>query len=271
MKAKEAKQKRPVIHLSPDALSPIRSVDKRLMSYNIEMAEITGGTFWKAYTPGQIAGTEAFPPVRDLRDITAMDELMQYYPPIDLYHPQLRALARALGPAWVRVSGTWATKTYYDFGRADDCFNRTILDWPRRGNDCNTKTDPKASKIRRIAGQAEGSFLFLVLFPAGNQLLAWRPCYHVFGRDKNTLLEEPDGRRLGDPSRHDFGDVYGGGDAGSPFPHVLDLSGTDDCSCSIVRVVLFFVPAQKPQKSIGHHRTIVSAAFAQSFAPSVQL
>ena len=31
------------------------------MSYNVEMTEATGGTFWKAYTPGQIAGTEEFP------------------------------------------------------------------------------------------------------------------------------------------------------------------------------------------------------------------
>lgn len=28
----------------------IRQVDERLMSYNIEMTEVTGGTFWKAYT-----------------------------------------------------------------------------------------------------------------------------------------------------------------------------------------------------------------------------
>ena len=28
----------------------------RFVSYNIEMTEVTGGTFWKAYTPGRIAG-----------------------------------------------------------------------------------------------------------------------------------------------------------------------------------------------------------------------
>ena len=44
-----------------------------------------------------------------------MGELMQYYPPIDLSNERLRALAKKLGPAWIRVSGTWATKTYYDF------------------------------------------------------------------------------------------------------------------------------------------------------------
>lgn len=112
MKMKQTNQR--IVRLASE-LVPLRSVDRRLVSYNIEMAEITGGTFWKAYTSGQIAGTEAFPPVTDLRNITAMSELMQYYPPVDLYHPRLRALAKELGPAWIRVSGTWATKTYYDF------------------------------------------------------------------------------------------------------------------------------------------------------------
>lgn len=101
--------------LCPDAAVPVRQMDERLASYNIEMTEVTGGTFWKEYTPGQIAGTEEFPPVSDLQNITAMSELMQEYPPINLYDEKLRKLARQLGPAWIRVSGTWATKTYYDF------------------------------------------------------------------------------------------------------------------------------------------------------------
>lgn len=92
----------------------IRHVDERLMSYNIEMTEVTGGTFWKSYTAEQIAGTQEFPTVTALTDVTAMPELMQCYPPIDLTNKRLRELARQLGPAWVRVSGTWATKTYYD-------------------------------------------------------------------------------------------------------------------------------------------------------------
>lgn len=106
------------IVLDTEALDPIRSVDERLVSYNIEMTEVTGGTFWKAYTPGQIAGTEEFPRPANIEDFTATAELMQNYPPIDLYHERLRALAKALGPAWVRVSGTWATKTYYDLDGA---------------------------------------------------------------------------------------------------------------------------------------------------------
>ncbi|MBE6937623.1 MAG: beta-glucuronidase [Ruminococcaceae bacterium] len=103
------------IVLRPEKLKWLRSVDERLVSYNIEMTEITGGTFWKSYTPGQIAGTEEFKVSGELSDFTAMADLMQYYPPIDLGNETLRERARALGPAWIRVSGSWATKTYYDF------------------------------------------------------------------------------------------------------------------------------------------------------------
>lgn len=103
------------LKLEPKSVTMIRNVDERLMSYNVEMTEVTGGTFWKEYTPGQIAGTEEFRISGDLLDFTAMADLMQYYPPIDLYNERLRKLTRELGPAWVRVSGSWATKTYYDF------------------------------------------------------------------------------------------------------------------------------------------------------------
>jgi len=102
--------------INPEGLNVVRLIDSRLVSYNIEMTEITGGTFWKKYTPEQISGEEAFPPIGSLQDgFTALSGLMQYYPPIDLDSHKLRRLAKGLGPVWVRVSGTWATKTYYDF------------------------------------------------------------------------------------------------------------------------------------------------------------
>ncbi|MGM9634849.1 MAG: beta-glucuronidase [Candidatus Avispirillum sp.] len=103
------------IRLDPDSIRKIRTVDERLVSYNIEMTEVTGGTFWKAYTPAQVEGTERFEFSGKIGDFTAMTELMQYFPPIDLYSEKLRNAARALGSAWIRVSGSWATKTYYDF------------------------------------------------------------------------------------------------------------------------------------------------------------
>ncbi|MBQ2854294.1 MAG: beta-glucuronidase [Oscillospiraceae bacterium] len=100
------------VKLQLSGLEELRTVDERLVSYNVEMTEVTGGTFWKAYTPGQIAGTEIFPPISSAAE---MANLMQWYDPIDTTNPRLIALAKELGPVWVRVSGTWATKTYYDF------------------------------------------------------------------------------------------------------------------------------------------------------------
>ena len=116
------------VKLNPSALKELRKVNPCLMSYNIEMTEVTGGTFWKEYTPAQIAGTEAFPPIKDLREMAG---LMQVYPPIDLSGEKVRRLARAFGPVWVRVSGTWASKTYYDFdgsmeGKAPEGFQNVL-------------------------------------------------------------------------------------------------------------------------------------------------
>ena len=103
------------VKLNPSELEALHEQNPLLMSYNVEFAEVTGGTFWKAYTPGQIAGTEPFY-VEPAGGITAMyKDLMQVYPPINLYDPKLCKLTRDLGTAWCRVSGTWATKTYYDF------------------------------------------------------------------------------------------------------------------------------------------------------------
>ena len=114
--------------LNLEALKPLRTVDSRLMSYNVEMTEVTGGTFWKEYTPGQIAGTEEFPPIKSFDEI---GKLMQWYNPVDLYDSKLRKLASNFGPVWVRVSGTWATKTYYDFegttgGKAPEGFQSVL-------------------------------------------------------------------------------------------------------------------------------------------------
>ena len=100
------------VKLSTTNLNPLRQMDPRLVSYNVEMTEVTGGTFWKAYTEAQVDGTEEFPVIRDW---TNMGNLQQWYDPIDTTNPRLIKLAKDLGPAWVRVSGTWANKTYYDF------------------------------------------------------------------------------------------------------------------------------------------------------------
>ena len=100
------------VTLNPDKLTALREIDERLVSYNIEMTEVTGGTFWKAYTEAQVDGIEEFPVIEDWRN---MGNLQQWYDPIDTTNPRLIKLAKELGTAWVRVSGTWANKTYYDF------------------------------------------------------------------------------------------------------------------------------------------------------------
>ena len=99
------------VKLTSSGLKVIRQVDERLASYNVEMTEVTGGTFWKAYTPEEIAGNGKFAMI----GIMNKDSMMQVYPPIDLYNERLRRFAGEIGPVWIRVSGTWATTTYYDF------------------------------------------------------------------------------------------------------------------------------------------------------------
>ncbi len=102
------------VTLRTDGLKVLRTVDPLLMSYNIEMAEVTGGTFWKEYTPEQISGEEEFTVQRGSSD-DMMKETTQVYPPVDLTKSRVRALAKSFGPAWVRISGTWSVRTYYDF------------------------------------------------------------------------------------------------------------------------------------------------------------
>jgi heparanase len=83
--------------LHPDRMPRVGAVDERYQSYNIEMVEVTGGRFWKPYPPPGAA---------------VSSDRYQYRSPIDLSNPRLRKLAAALGPAYVRVSGTWANSTY---------------------------------------------------------------------------------------------------------------------------------------------------------------
>ena len=101
-----------IVKLNPGALEALRTVNPRLISYNVEMTEVTGGTFWTAYTEAQIDGTEQVPPPDYSKGMASMH---QWYDPIDTTNRRLIKLAKELGSCWVRVSGTWATRTYYDF------------------------------------------------------------------------------------------------------------------------------------------------------------
>ncbi|MES1257519.1 MAG: hypothetical protein ABUS51_03780 [Acidobacteriota bacterium] len=104
--------------MTPEKFPRIGMVDERFQSYNVEMIEVTGGRFWKPYTDIAAllaARASGKVPEKSAGAVPAgMDPgLYQQRPPIDLANPRLRKLAAALGPAYVRVSGTWANTAYF--------------------------------------------------------------------------------------------------------------------------------------------------------------
>ncbi len=108
-----AQDKAPV-KLDPSAMTKLGDLDPRYLSYNIEMVEVTGGRFWKPYNSGpqSNAGKSATAPNPN-QPVGLDANMFQYRPPIDLANPRLRKLAAALGPSYVRVSGTWANSTFF--------------------------------------------------------------------------------------------------------------------------------------------------------------
>lgn len=104
---------------SPHAVNPasmprIGTISERFQAYNVEMLEVTGGRFWKPYKDMQAQAKKQSPPQESGSTPAGMNpDLYEYRPPIDLSNPRLRKLAAALGPSYVRVSGTWANTTYF--------------------------------------------------------------------------------------------------------------------------------------------------------------
>src|SRR6185437_10044986 len=96
--------------IHPQTLAEVGTVDERFQSYNVEMAEIVGGNFWKPYGPnGTVERSGSIG-----EGVVGQDpNLFQALPPLDTANPRLRNLAAALGPAYVRVSGTWANSVYF--------------------------------------------------------------------------------------------------------------------------------------------------------------
>lgn len=82
-------------------LEKVGEVDLRFLSYNIEMVEVTGGNFWRPYSVNPKPGGD---PVAATKS---------YRPPVDLANRKLRQLAAALGPSYVRYSGTWANAIWF--------------------------------------------------------------------------------------------------------------------------------------------------------------
>ena len=100
--------------VSPKTMNKVGTIDERFQSYNIEAVEVTGGRFWKPYasegdTPVPAQETSSTPTAPGGMD----PALYEYRPPIDLSNAKLRKLAAELGPAYLRVSGTWMNATYF--------------------------------------------------------------------------------------------------------------------------------------------------------------
>lgn len=106
------------LRVALEGLRRVGTVDERFQSYNVEMAEVIGGRFWKPYPdPAGVqagAARDSSPALPAAATPAGMDPGMyEYRPPIDLAQWRLRVLAAALGPAYLRVSGTWANTVYF--------------------------------------------------------------------------------------------------------------------------------------------------------------
>lgn len=97
-----------ILIIHPDEMKHVGTVDKRFQSYNIEMAEVIGGRFWKPYDKmtEKTSGNSSL-------SVGIDTSMFQAMAPVNLYSRRLRMLAAALGPACVRVSGTWANTVYF--------------------------------------------------------------------------------------------------------------------------------------------------------------
>ena len=103
-----------VVSLDAAKMPRIGTVDERFQSYNIEMVEVIGGSFWKPYgSTTNKSKAEEPAPQKGFTPAGIDPNLYRYRAPIDLSNRRLRKLAAALSPAYVRVSGTWANSAYF--------------------------------------------------------------------------------------------------------------------------------------------------------------
>ncbi len=102
------------IAVKPTSMPPVGTIEERFQAYNVEMLEVTGGHFWKPYKDIRTEANKQSAPQQSGSTPAGMNpNLYEYRPPIDLSNTRLRKLAAALGPTYVRVSGTWANTTYF--------------------------------------------------------------------------------------------------------------------------------------------------------------
>jgi hypothetical protein len=101
-------QSRP-IKVNPKEMRHMCTVDDRFQSYNIGMAEVIGGKCWKPYS-------RMVYPLKDFTTAKAVmfdTSLFQNVSPLNFSDNRLQRLAAALGPVYLRVSGTCANSVYF--------------------------------------------------------------------------------------------------------------------------------------------------------------
>ena len=92
-------------------LKQITTVDDCYQSYNIEMAQIVGGQFWKPYKDMTSLPSSTGGLTYNVSEKNT--EMYSPLPPVNLADKRLITLAKGLAPAYVRVSGTWANSIYF--------------------------------------------------------------------------------------------------------------------------------------------------------------
>ena len=78
-----------------DLSATVATVDERFLSVAVDTAQVVGGRFWSEEAGVEIIGQEVVP---------------EY----DFSRPRLRALAKELAPAFLRIGGTDADRVIYD-------------------------------------------------------------------------------------------------------------------------------------------------------------
>lgn len=100
------------VKLDPRAMPAVAKVDKRFQSYNVETVEVVGGRFWAPYPkPGAKSAAANGGPSGGV-DLAGV--MFRQRKALDMKGDRrLRVLAKALGPAYMRVGGAWANSTYF--------------------------------------------------------------------------------------------------------------------------------------------------------------
>ncbi|HEX7855677.1 MAG TPA: hypothetical protein VF503_18490, partial [Sphingobium sp.] len=88
---------------TPELVDPTKfqtagKVSPEFFSYNVEMASVIGGNFWRPYTATNPAPSPVASGGDDLLT-SNLGSMLRARPPLDLTNRRLRTLAAALGPA----------------------------------------------------------------------------------------------------------------------------------------------------------------------------